>query len=171
MPVATGRNCTLFFLFFLSQHPYDNGASSKSSSSYHSRESETVSFKVELRDRSNLREPPQVRRFAVDKDDCTCLAYLHDELLVLFPRLRQHVYEISWIDKDGDDVIIGTNEELVIALKEMHALKDTRGSLYRIRVTVRGQTTQQARQQMNGVGGYHEGIFCDSCNNSVFGFR
>ena len=130
-----------------------------------------MSFKVELRDRSNLREPPQVRRFAVDKDDCTCLAYLHDELLVLFPKLRQHVYEISWIDKDGDDVIIGTNEELVIALKEMHALKDTRGPLYRIRVTVRGQTVQQTRQQMNGVGGYHDGIFCDACNNSVFGFR
>ena len=65
-------------------------------------EEKSVSFKVVLNDAKNIAE---VRRFVVDRDVSTSLAYILDKLVQIFPLLRQKDFKLSWTDEDGDKVI------------------------------------------------------------------
>ena len=65
-------------------------------------EEQTVSFKVVLNDAKNGAE---VRRFVVDRDVSTSLAYILDKLVQIFPLLRRKDFKLSWTEEDGDKVI------------------------------------------------------------------
>ena len=65
-------------------------------------EEKSVSFKVVLNDAKNVTE---VRRFVVDRDVSTSLAYILDKLVQIFPLLRRKDFKLSWTDEDGDKVI------------------------------------------------------------------
>ncbi len=86
-----------------------------------------VSFKAYLRDAADGGDANgEVRRFNVDKEVSTSLAYLQGKLVTIFPRLRRDNYAVTWTDAEGDEVVIGSDEELVIALTEM------KGPVYKV---------------------------------------
>merc|ERR1712127_138320 len=91
--------------------------------------SDTVSFKVFLK---SLDGEVQARRFVVDRDVATSFTYLQEKLVSLFPGpLRRSNFVLSWVDEDGDNVTVGTDEELVLALTEMA------GPTYKITCTIK----------------------------------
>ena len=57
---------------------------------------------------------------------------LQEKLVSLYPgQLRRANFVLSWVDEDGDNITIGTNEELVLALTEMA------GPTYKINCTIK----------------------------------
>merc|ERR1711963_652740 len=95
---------------------------------------EQVSFKVILRGSDDSKS--QVRRFVVPQDCSTSLVYLKEKLRSIFgPTLGN--FRLSWKDEDGDDVIIETDEELMIGLQEM------KGPLYKLDLTSRVSRTSR----------------------------
>lgn len=126
-----------------------------------------MSFKVTLR--SEDHELPEVRRFVLDRDVSTSLTYLEEKLVGLFPTLRRKDLRLSWNDEDGDDVTIGSDEELIIALTEM------KGPVYKLEVRATGSrgAAPGASEADNGnsSGEEHFGVTCDGCDGHVVGFR
>merc|ERR1712047_241531 len=126
-----------------------------------------VSFKVILRENVSNESKSQVRRFVVPQDCSTSLVYLKEKLRSIFgPTLG--TFRLSWKDEDEDDVIIETDEELMIGLQEM------KGPLYKLdvvslgapdKIPVEQQPTPQGPQEE------HFGVTCDGCQGPVIGFR
>merc|ERR1719367_1596424 len=70
------------------------------------------------------------------------------------------------VDRDGDTVTIGTDEELVLALTEMV------GPTYKINVDIKSNgMKEEAAKSSNAAGEVHTGVVCDSCEKEVAGFR
>merc|ERR1712168_3581 len=90
----------------------------------------------------------------------------------VFPQLKNLNFSISWTDEDGDNVTIGNDEELIIALTEMP------GPLYKINVVVKKAEKHNAPVN-EAVGGeaeseqaVHYGVTCDGCEmNPIIGNR
>jgi len=120
--------------------------------------SDNVSFKVFLKDQENGGEN-EVRRFVVDKDVSTNFSYLQEKLCVVFPQLKQKIFSVSWTDEDGDMVTIATDEELIIALTEMH------GPVYKLDANVKSQKARaNANMDSQQESQIHPGVACDSCD-------
>ena len=64
---------------------------------------DNVSFKAVLRDPKD-EDNQEVRRFNVEKDVSTSLAYVMERLVTIFPRLRREDFVLAWTDSDGDEV-------------------------------------------------------------------
>merc|ERR1712198_460641 len=129
---------------------------------------ETVSYKIFLKDKDNAEE---VRRFVVDKDVSTSFTYLQEKLCAVFPQLKQKIFSVSWTDEDGDNVTIGMDEELIIALTEMP------GPVYKLKVVVKneeknrnnGNYQKETTEEKNLI---HHGVTCDSCEKTpIDGYR
>lgn len=118
----------------------------------------TVSFKVFLQNEG----ANEVRRFGIDRDVVSSFNYLREKLRVVFPSLHGCDFTVAWRDTDGDEIVISSDEELIIALTELQT--DVR-KLY---VTVHSESAQQ-----HGEGQYqqHAGVTCDGCQKEVEGFR
>jgi hypothetical protein len=124
-----------------------------------------VSFKVYLRSNSNSIDD-EIKRFLVDRDVSTSLAYLQEKLVSLFPAvLRTNTFRLSWTDEDGDKVTIGTDEELIVALTEM------KGPTYKIECSVKDRKKAASNEESNAIGDTHLGVSCDGCDKGVSGFR
>merc|ERR1719228_2750321 len=131
--------------------------------------SETVSFKVFLKDSENAGND-EVRRFVLDRDVSTSFTYLQEKLCSVFPQLKQKIFSISWTDEDGDSVTIGLDEELIIALTEMS------GPLYKLVVNMKSQKIEEHTKKGKNVSDYenqiHAGVTCDSCEKQpIEGYR
>merc|ERR1712047_123330 len=128
-----------------------------------------VSFKVTLREdvSDETKSKSQVRRFVVPQDCSTSLVYLKEKLRSIFgPTLG--TFRLSWKDEDEDDVIIETDEELMIGLQEM------KGPLYKLEVVSLGAPDKIASEQQptpQGPQEEHFGVTCDGCQGPVIGFR
>ena len=125
-----------------------------------------VSFKVILRENVSNESKSQVRRFVVPQDCSTSLVYLKEKLRSIFgPTLG--TFRLSWKDEDEDDVIIETDEELMIGLQEM------KGPLYKLDVVALGAPVKEVEDQSASQGPQevHFGVTCDGCQGPVIGFR
>merc|ERR1712047_123357 len=127
-----------------------------------------VSFKVTLREdvSDETKSKSQVRRFVVPQDCSTSLVYLKEKLRSIFgPTLG--TFRLSWKDEDEDDVIIETDEELMIGLQEM------KGPLYKLDVVALGAPVKEVEDQSASQGPQevHFGVTCDGCQGPVIGFR
>merc|ERR1712047_203703 len=92
-----------------------------------------VSFKVTWGEdvSDETKSKSQVRRFVVPQDCSTSLVYLKEKLRSIFGS-SLGTFRLSWKDEDEDDVIIETDEELMIGLQEM------KGPLYKLDVVSLG---------------------------------
>ncbi|XP_063242277.1 sequestosome-1 isoform X2 [Bacillus rossius redtenbacheri] len=128
----------------------------------------TVSFKAYLR-RNNSQENPEVRRFGVDGNVVSSFTYMKEKLQVVFPSLKGKLFTVSWKDADGDDVLISSDEELIIALT------DGKSDVYKLYVDVKGDLKdipEAMHVEESAVGDdVHVGVVCDGCSGSVEGFR
>jgi len=51
-------------------------------------------------------EPVEVRRFMVDKSAASSYDYLVEKVKLVFPSIRNKLIKLTWVDEDGDNVII-----------------------------------------------------------------
>ncbi|XP_045779058.1 uncharacterized protein LOC123876738 isoform X2 [Maniola jurtina] len=121
-------------------------------------------------------EKPEVRRFIVDKNFNGSYHYLNSKLQEIFPILQKRHYTVSWKDEEGDDVIIASDEELVIAINSMD-MEDPK-KLYVTLTDKQPQTEQVVFNLVDPVpdsqaapGSAHLGVVCDGCDGPVVGFR
>merc|ERR1739848_751033 len=101
----------------------------------------SVSFKVTLV--SHCGQEQEVRRFVVDQDVASNLLYVKSKISAVFPALSRTEGLLSWVDEEGDEVRIGTAEELMVAMAEQQ------GPVYKLRVRqgIRHQETATSEQQ------------------------
>merc|ERR1711970_910254 len=77
-----------------------------------SRENMSVSFKVTL----SKGEEQETRRFLVGQEVARSLVYLKQKIATIFPAFRRSEPVLSWVDEDGDEVVVASDEELEVAL-------------------------------------------------------
>jgi len=126
-----------------------------------------VSFKGFLK--SSTPGESEVRRFLVDKDVSSNFVYLQEKVATVYPTLKHKLFNISWVDSDGDEVTIASDDELVIALTEMT------GPVYKINISIKGEKkseqTATKEGESAGEGELHVGVTCDGCEGPVIGAR
>ena len=153
----------------------------------------SVSFKVTL----VSGQEQEVRRFVVDQDVASNLLYVKSKISAVFPALSRTEGLLSWVDEEGDEVRIGTAEELMVAMAEQP------GPVYKLRVRqgIRHQETATSEQQeavtpkkqeetnskkkeaadnkqqgssnakQDDTQNIHPGVVCDGCEGAIAGPR
>ncbi|XP_043468304.1 sequestosome-1 [Leptopilina heterotoma] len=126
-----------------------------------------VNFKVYLTKENAAMAKTEVRRFGIDSDIVSDFQYLREKLQTIFPNIRGKRFSVSWKDCDGDNIVISSDEELQIALLETH------GAMVRkFYLTLYSEYEQQGTQATAPEEGVrHDGVTCDGCDKSVYGFR
>lgn len=110
-------------------------------------------------------EKSEIRRFSLDPNVATSFLYLKEKLRATFPPLTlANSFEISWKDSEGDNIIICSDEELVIALTESKT-----EDVFRIYIRNNGQPAGNDNSPPRGP--QHDGIFCDGCDGAISGYR
>merc|ERR1711915_1022197 len=154
------------WLTVLTTHYFDR----KNQNNNKEKMSETVSFKVFLKDSENAGND-EVRRFVLDRDVSTSFTYLQEKLCAVFPQLKQKIFSVNWTDEDGDNVTIGMDEELIIALTEMS------GPVYKLIVLIKneekfGNSGNNQKETTEAKSLIHHGVTCDSCEKTpIEGYR
>merc|ERR1711963_1275075 len=122
----------------------------------------SVSFKVTL---SNGEEQ-ETRRFQVDKEVAGSLVYLKQKIAAIFPELRRSEPVLSWVDEDGDEVVVTSDEELQVALTALT------GPVYKLKAKVADKANDEGHPGMARRGqAHHHGVVCDGCDGPVVGPR
>merc|ERR1712107_778058 len=120
-----------------------------------------VNYKAILKDETSQ----EVRRFKIDEDCGSSFAYLIEKLKVVFANLGSRQFDVAWVDSDGDEVKIGSDEELMIALSEMT------GPVYKISVKINAKKFEDEGGAQADNGEVHPGVTCDGCEGRVIGNR
>merc|ERR1712209_111996 len=121
----------------------------------------SVSFKVTL---SNGEEQ-ETRRFQVDKEVASSLVYLKQKIAAIFPELRRSEPVLSWVDEDGDEVVVTSDEELQVALTALT------GPVYKLKVKLGDKAKDEGNSGMARSAQVHWGVVCDGCDGPVVGPR
>ncbi|PSN41051.1 hypothetical protein C0J52_24827 [Blattella germanica] len=117
----------------------------------------TVSFKVYLENEGSK----EVRRFGIDGAVVSSFNYLKEKLQVVFPCLQGREFTVSWRDAEGDEIVVSSDDELVIALTEQQS------DVHKLYVWV----VPGSRKGPQCSPRRHLGVTCDGCNKAVEGFR
>merc|ERR1712211_141198 len=121
----------------------------------------SVSFKVTLTNG----EEQETGRFQVDKEVASSLVYLKQKIAAIFPELRRSEPVLSWIDEDGDEVVVTSDEELQVALTALT------GPVYKLKVKLGDKAEDGGNSGMGRSAQVHWGVVCDGCDGPVVGTR
>merc|ERR1712107_510330 len=121
----------------------------------------SVSFKVTL----SKGEEQETRRFQVDKEVAGSLVYLKQKIAAIFPELRRREPVLSWVDEDGDEVVVTSDEELQVALTALT------GPVYKLKVKLGDKAKDGGNSGMARSAQVHWGVVCDGCDGPVVGPR
>merc|ERR1712004_324008 len=121
----------------------------------------SVSFKVTL----SKGEEQETRRFQVDKEVAGSLVYLKQKIAAIFPELRRSEPFLSWVDEDGDEVVVTSDEELQVALTALT------GPVYKLKVKLGDKAEDGGHSGMERSAQVHWGVVCDGCDGPVVGPR
>ena len=121
-----------------------------------------VSFKVVFKNQGNGGDD-ELRRFVVEKNLSTSFSHIQEKLFSVFPQLKQKIFAVSWTDEEGDMITIATDEEFLIALKEMQ------GPVYKLAVSEKDRNNMGSSVPESHV---HPGVTCDGCDKGpIIGHR
>merc|ERR1711971_686281 len=128
-----------------------------------SRKKMSVSFKVTL----SKGEEQETRRFLVGQEVASSLIYLKQKIATIFPAFRRSEPVLSWVDQDGDEIVIASDEELEVALAALP------GPVYKFRAKLADTRKDGNRPGMARPksGALHLGVICDGCDGPVLGPR
>merc|ERR1712211_120191 len=87
----------------------------------------------------------ETRRFQVDKEVAGSLVYLKQKIAAIFPELRRSEPVLSWVDEDGDEVVVTSDEELKVALTALT------GPVYKLKVKLGTKQRMKATLEWQGV--------------------
>merc|ERR1712198_670382 len=123
----------------------------------------SVSFKVTL----SKGEEQETRRFLVSEEVGSSLVYLKQKIATIFPSFRRTEPVLSWVDEDGDEVVVASDEELEVALAALP------GPVYKFRVKLADTRKSGSGHGMAcpKSGAVHPGVTCDGCDGPVQGPR
>merc|ERR1711874_252107 len=121
----------------------------------------SVSFKVTL----SKGEEQETRRFQVDKEVAGSLVYLKQKIAAIFPELRRSEPVLSWVDEDGDEVVVTSDEELQVTLTALT------GPVYKLKVKLGDKAKDGGHPGMARSAQVHWGVVCDGCDGPVVGPR
>merc|ERR1712004_261052 len=110
-------------------------------------------------------EEQETRRFQVDKEVAGSLVYLKQKIAAIFPELRRSEPVLSWVDEDGDEVVVTSDEELQVALTALT------GPVYKFKVKLGGKANDEGNSGMARSAQVHWGVVCDGCDGPVAGPR
>jgi len=113
----------------------------------------------------------EIRRFScTDKID---IGTLNRNIKEKFPHLGDKEFVVKWEDDEGDKVDISSEQELMLAMKEMKKI----GSVYKLHVQIlenpwwKQVEKIEDKTSKNCSGEEHPGIICFCCHQQVKGFR
>merc|ERR1712211_42078 len=107
----------------------------------------------------------ETRRFQVDKEVAGSLVYLKQKIAAIFPELRRSEPVLSWVDEDGDEVVVTSDEELQVALTALT------GPVYKLKVKLGDKAKDEGNSGMARGAQVHWGVVCDGCDGPVVGPR
>merc|ERR1712047_153422 len=110
-------------------------------------------------------EEQETRRFQVDKEVAGSLVYLKQKIAAIFPELRRCEPVLSWVDEDGDEVVVTSDEELQVALTALT------GPVYKLKVKLGDKAKDGGNSGMARSAQVHWGVVCDGCDGPVVGPR
>merc|ERR1712004_411359 len=110
-------------------------------------------------------EEQETRRFQVDKEVAGSLVYLKQKIAAIFPEFRRSEPVLSWVDEDGDEVVVTSDEELQVALTALT------GPVYKLKVKLGGKAEDGGNSGMARSAQVHWGVVCDGCDGPVVGPR
>merc|ERR1712047_195880 len=110
-------------------------------------------------------EEQETRRFQVDKEVAGSLVYLKQKIAAIFPELRRSEPVLSWVDEDGDEVVVTSDEELQVALTALT------GPVYKLKVKLGDKAKDEGHPGMARSAQVHWGVVCDGCDGPVVGPR
>ncbi|XP_014233400.1 sequestosome-1 [Trichogramma pretiosum] len=119
----------------------------------------------------------EIRKFAIPADMSKNFEFFQMKVCDIFPHLKNKKLSFSWKDDENDEIQISTNEEYKLALSDMSILHQTH-KLYVViacNETVDNEFAENsaknhATPSMNSKT-HHVGIYCDSCDKNIYGFR
>ncbi|XP_017884362.1 sequestosome-1 [Ceratina calcarata] len=117
-----------------------------------------VPYKVYLRDGSTIKEIRRLNMNGYGNDFSSFLLKVKQ----IFPDLGDKAFTVTWRDREGDEIIISTNEEYECAKFELTKPK----KLY---ITISSESTRNETTNKEKL--KHLGVVCDGCNGEVVGFR
>merc|ERR1712198_724476 len=103
----------------------------------------------------------------VSEEVASSLVYLKQKIATLFPAFRRTEPVLSWVDEDGDEVAVASDEELEVALAALA------GPVYKFRVKLADTRKSGSGHGMAcpKSGAVHPGVICDVCDGPVQGPR
>merc|ERR1712198_67204 len=112
-------------------------------------------------------EEQETRRFLVSEEVASSLVYLKQKIATIFPAFRRTEPVLSWVDEDGDEVAVASDEELEVALAALP------GPVYKFRVKLADKRKNETGHGMAcpKSGAVHPGVTCDGCDGPVQGPR
>merc|ERR1712012_560351 len=93
------------------------------------------------------------------------LVYLKQKIAAIFPELRRSDPVLSWVDEDGDEVAVTSDEELQVALTALT------GPVYKLKVKLGDKAEDGGNSGMARSAQVHWGVVCDGCDGPVVGPR
>merc|ERR1711963_934417 len=93
------------------------------------------------------------------------LVYLKQKIAAIFPELRRSEPVLSWVDEDGDEVVVTSDEELQVALTALT------GPVYKLKVKLGDKAKDGGNSGMARSAQVHWGVVCDGCDGPVVGPR
>merc|ERR1712107_763826 len=88
------------------------------------------------------------------------------KIAAIFPEFRRSEPVLSWVDEDGDEVVVTSDEELQVALTALT------GPVYKLKAKLAGKANDEGHPGMaRGGQAHHHGVVCDGCDGPVAGPR
>merc|ERR1712107_123398 len=87
------------------------------------------------------------------------------KIAAIFPELRRSEPVLSWVDEDGDEVVVTSDEELQVALTALT------GPVYKLKVKLGDKAEDGDNSGMPRSAQVHWGVVCDGCDGPVVGPR
>lgn len=117
-----------------------------------------VRYKVYLRHNSTVKE---IRRINMNLSTNNFTSFC-TKIREAFSELNDKNFTVTWIDREGDEIVISCNEDYDCANFEL-------GEIKKLYVTISSQTAGNKADHKEKV--IHSNVECDGCNGAVIGFR
>ncbi|XP_065336857.1 histone acetyltransferase p300 isoform X1 [Cloeon dipterum] len=111
----------------------------------------------------------ELRKFTMEKSAAGNFINVHQRICNAFPKIckANSTFDISFLDSDGDNITISTDEELKFVTSQ-------KGSVWKLQVHLRKETSKEANALMNGNSPQkvvHKNFRCNECSEEILGNR